>query len=378
MSTSLSLQHEPRPADFSARYKRSRQRSIAQRHRRKVHGRGALAVLGAIALPAFAQPSAWERFQIGDAGGTEATVQPMPFELAGSSFPGSAFYYLEMDSDSEVPGFGEGIRSDADSGTAVQNPNAVARPMRVDNSGIDRSRAEQCLTAAIYYEAASESDGGQRAVAQVVLNRVAHPSYPNSVCGVVFQGSERTTGCQFSFTCDGSMARKPSRMFWDRAQRIASEALSGAVYTPVGLATHYHTVQIYPYWAPSLAYLRTIGAHRFYSFKGAAGRQSSFSFAYRGAEPLPVRHTPAAVPAHAESLPDPVVIQREFDERMRQVQATLLQTGIPATPAPAPVYSREVAERGGDALFRANKLPETTGVRPEYRNSGQWIAQPSS
>jgi spore germination cell wall hydrolase CwlJ-like protein len=74
-----------------------------------------------------------------------------------------------------------------------------------------------CLTAAIYYEAASEPDDGQRAVAQVVLNRVAHPAYPKTVCGVVYQGSERGTGCQFTFTCDGALARKPSRYFWDRA-----------------------------------------------------------------------------------------------------------------------------------------------------------------
>lgn len=73
-----------------------------------------------------------------------------------------------------------------------------------------RERAEQCLAEAIYYEAGSESEDGQRAVAQVVLNRVRHAAFPNSVCGVIYQGSERTTGCQFTFTCDGSLARAPS------------------------------------------------------------------------------------------------------------------------------------------------------------------------
>jgi hypothetical protein len=375
MANSLRLHDEARPADFSARIKRSRQRSIGHRQHHKPRGRGALALLGAVALPAFAQPGGWDRFQIGDAGDAPGTVQPMPFEQAGTSFPGSAFYYLQMDT--EVPGFGEGIHSDADNAPVGTNPNAVARPMRVDNSGIDRSRAEQCLTAAIYYEAASESDDGQRAVAQVVLNRVAHPSYPGTVCGVVFQGSERVTGCQFSFTCDGSMARKPSRMFWDRAQRIAREALSGFVYAPIGLATHYHTVQIYPYWAPSLAYLRTIGAHRFYSFKGAAGRQGAFSFAYGGAEPLPVRHSPAAAPATAQETPDPVAIQRSFEAQVRTAQPGPVQAAALPAQAPAPVYSRELRERGGDSLFRADKLPEANGIKPEYRNSGQWIAQPA-
>ncbi|MFD1958893.1 cell wall hydrolase [Novosphingobium panipatense] len=85
-----------------------------------------------------------------------------------------------------------------------------------------------------------------------MLNRVAHPAYPGTVCGVVYQGSERSTGCQFSFTCDGSLARRPQPMFWERARAVARAALAGYVYAPAGLATHYHTVQVRPYWAPSL------------------------------------------------------------------------------------------------------------------------------
>jgi hypothetical protein len=130
-------------------------------------------------------------------------------------------------------------------------------------------RALQCLTEAIYYEARSESEDGQRAVAQVVLNRVRHPSYPNSVCGVVYQGSERRTGCQFSFTCDGSMGRIADGASWARAQRIAGAALRGAVYRPVGLALNYHTTAIRPYWAPSLVRQAVIGAHIFYTRPGS-------------------------------------------------------------------------------------------------------------
>ncbi len=298
----------------------------------------------------------------------------MPFEQAGMSFPGSAFYYLE--DDSSAPGFGEGIHLDGE--PAQQQDRAFARPMFVDNSGVDRSRAEQCLAAAIYYEAASEGDAGQRAVAQVVLNRVAHPSYPGSVCGVVYQGSERSTGCQFSFTCDGSLARKPGATFWNRALGIAREALSGYVYTPIGPATHYHTVQVNPYWAPSLAFLGRIGAHRFYSFKGAAGRLSTFSFAYAGAEPLPVRHRPVASIAKAEATPDPLAIQRSFDEQPRMASVAVAQKAARPESAPAPLYSRELRERGGENLFRAGNLPDSSGIKAEYRNSGRWIAQPTS
>ena len=121
-----------------------------------------------------------------------------------------------------------------------------------------------CLTQAVYYEARNQSADGQRAVAQVVLNRVRHPSYPSSVCGVVYQGSERATGCQFSFTCDGSMYRDIEPDSWDIAQEIAREALSGSVYRPVGLALNYHTTSIRPYWAPSLVRQTVVGAHIFY------------------------------------------------------------------------------------------------------------------
>src|SRR6476661_3173129 len=97
----------------------------------------------------------------------------------------------------------------------------------------DRARSLDCLTSAIYYEARSEPEDGQRAVAQVVLNRVRHPAFPSTVCGVVFQGHERKTGCQFSFTCDGSMLRPRQASAWERSRVIAAEALSGSVFAPV-------------------------------------------------------------------------------------------------------------------------------------------------
>src|SRR5438309_5062001 len=148
----------------------------------------------------------------------------------------------------------------------------------------DAQTALECLTAAIYYEARSESEGGQRAVAQVVLNRVRHPAFPKSVCGVVYQGSNRTTGCQFSFTCDGSLARGRQPGPWERARRFAEEALSGYVYDPVGLATHYHTTAIHPWWADALTKAVTIGNHIFYRWRGEWGDPKSFRRPYVGAE----------------------------------------------------------------------------------------------
>jgi spore germination cell wall hydrolase CwlJ-like protein len=124
---------------------------------------------------------------------------------------------------------------------------AVAPPFVTSNSVDDASRAAECLTAAVYYEARSQSEDGQRAVAQVVLNRVRDRAFPNSVCGVVYQGAERRTGCQFSFTCDGSMNRARELGAWDRARAVAAAALGGSVFAPVGAATSFHTTSILPW-----------------------------------------------------------------------------------------------------------------------------------
>src|SRR5690606_32916153 len=183
---------------------------------------------------------------------------------------------------------------------------------------------------------------GQRAVAQVVLNRVAHPSYPATVCGVVFQGSERRTGCQFTFTCDGSLSRRPVPAFWDRASRVARQAMAGAVYAPVGLATHYHTLAIHPYWADSLHRVTTIGAHIFYRWRGNAGQPAAFSLAYRGGEPAPVPHQRNVAPMPAAEA-DPVALARAFESGAEQSAPSMANAA--AAPRPAPVYAAEVEAR---------------------------------
>jgi spore germination cell wall hydrolase CwlJ-like protein len=150
----------------------------------------------------------------------------------------------------------------------------------------DAGRALDCLTAAVYYEARSQSLDGQRAVAQVVLNRVRSPAFPGSVCGVVYQGSHLSTGCQFSFTCDGSLLARREPSAWERAAAVARDALGGSVYAPVGTATFYHANYVSPWWAPSLTQVTTIGAHIFYRWPGTLGLASAFTRAYAGLEPL--------------------------------------------------------------------------------------------
>lgn len=325
-----------------------------------------------------------------------------PFERAGQSFPGSAFYYLDpADSGLVAPRVAEkawATQADAPA-DLVANPIAqgfsatagtgvpIARPLAV-SGGEDHYRAAQCLTAAIYYEAASEPDAGQRAVAQVVLNRVAHPAFPKTVCGVVYQGSERP-GCQFSFACDGSMARRPSREFWDRARRVANDALAGNVFASVGLSTHYHTGAVHPAWDQSMQLVDVIGAHRFYRWPGLAGRPSAFNANYRGGEPLPAPHMRVAGPAPVSDIAsDPLALARAYEQgrlaALKQAGASGPEASTaafgqaPGRRAAAPHYAPEVESRGGDALYRAGGLPAapTDTALPAYRNSGTWIAQP--
>ncbi|WP_336978875.1 cell wall hydrolase [Brevundimonas nasdae] len=160
-----------------------------------------------------------------------------------------------------------------------------ALPFVFKGSAQDRRRALRCLTQAVYYEAALEPDNGQAGVAQVVLNRVRDPNYANTVCGVVFEGAERVTGCQFSFTCDGSLSQAPVGWAWERARKVAERALNGAVAQEVGTATHYHADYVHPWWAPTVAKVTQIGAHIFYRWKGVYGETAAFRKTYNGREP---------------------------------------------------------------------------------------------
>lgn len=161
----------------------------------------------------------------------------------------------------------------------------AAQPFRLGGA-LDASRDLECLTQAAYYEARGEGRDGMRAVAQVVLNRARHPAFPKTVCGVVFQGAGRRTGCQFSFTCDGSMRGGVNRAAWNRAREVASSALSGSVYAAVGNATHFHTTGVSPGWRHALVRVNQVGDHLFYRFGGRSGSRGSFAYAARPSAPV--------------------------------------------------------------------------------------------
>ncbi|WP_324749648.1 cell wall hydrolase [Sphingomonas sp. LY54] len=154
-------------------------------------------------------------------------------------------------------------------------PNPSAAPFQLRALGEDRERAIDCLAAAMWYEAGADWEG-QRAVAQVVINRSRHPAFPKSICGVVFQGSERDTGCQFTFTCDGAMRRVPPDALWRRTRSSAAGMLEGRVFHPVGLATHYHTNWVAPYWNARMEKIAAIRTHLFFRWPGNWGRPVAF------------------------------------------------------------------------------------------------------
>ncbi len=120
----------------------------------------------------------------------------------------------------------------------------------------------------------------------MVLNRLRHPAFPKTVCGVVFEGQERVTGCQFTFTCDGALTRwTPSETMLREARARAAQALSGRVYKPVGYSTHYHTDWVVPYWQSSLDKVAAIHSHLFFRWAGWWGTPPAFNRSVASVEP---------------------------------------------------------------------------------------------
>lgn len=297
----------------------------------------------ATAVPAMAAPSLQ----------TPQAAQPLTPQLIAPMEPTA-----DRSADAEQPATDFQPATVPTFGFTAADTGPAARPFFAALGYSDRSRAQQCLAMAVYYEAASESIDGQRAVAQVVMNRVRHPTYPDNVCGVVFQGSERSTGCQFSFTCDGSLNRQPQAAAMAQARMVARAALNGYVYAPVGMATHYHTTNIYPYWASSLQTVTTIGLHRFYRWTGAAGRPAAFTASYGGGEAIPMRRPqgPGAV-ATADLMVD----------RPYRAELPIAFDNLPAAPVVVATQPSTPA---------STIRPQSGAVLEQHARSGQWLNDP--
>ena len=142
----------------------------------------------------------------------------------------------------------------------------AARPLPAH---VFSAREQQCLAAGIYFEARGEPVKGQAAVAQVILNRVRNPQYPNTICGVVYQNDNWRNRCQFSFACDGIRDRIASPAHWQTATEVAMAVTAGRIWLPgVGSATHYHATYVNPRWAHTMKRMKKIGRHIFYRTYG--------------------------------------------------------------------------------------------------------------
>jgi len=132
----------------------------------------------------------------------------------------------------------------------------------------DSARQMRCLAEAIYFEARSEPEAGQAAVAQVVLNRVRSGIYPTTVCGVVYQDRERPFACQFSFACEGKSLKVEEPTCWATATRIAEGVFKGELTDArFASAINYHAAYVRPFWAPTLKKLDRVGLHIFYAMR---------------------------------------------------------------------------------------------------------------
>ena len=220
----------------------------------------------------------------------------------------------------------------------------AARPFRMANA-LDASRDLDCLTQAVYYEARGEGGDGMKAVAQVVLNRVRHPAFPKTVCGVVFQGAARSTGCQFSFTCSGVMRGRVNQAAWNRARTVASGAMSGSVFARVGNATHFHTTAVAPGWRSSLVQVSQVGSHLFYRFGGRSGSSGAFTYAARPSGP-------AEQPRLIQASLNPVETARQACQAVAY-SLVLAQEGL-SSPAPA---AQPAATASATRLAAANPAP---------------------
>ncbi len=274
-------------------------------------------------------------------------------------------------------------------GFAEAGPGKAA-PFSFRGSSADRARARDCLALAGMAEAGG-GDGDQRAVMQVILNRVRHPAFAKTVCGVVFEGSQRPTGCQFSFTCDGSLARRYSDAAWRAARARADEMLAGAIDATVGNATHFHANYVYPWWSDKLDKVAQVGPHIFFRWRGFWGTRNALSARYGGGEPDPLRLQETALTV-ATANPLPTLMQG--GEAVRSITTELVnQTteGGDATPsspgagihfvlvspsdAPAALVDKARSLCGSEGYCRvqgwsdANNIPAKLPLTEEARRS---------
>ena len=222
-----------------------------------------------------------QRFAMVEGAGTSARLAEHTPALLDSPWLRTVEYTLERDTASSMSRYAMRDRDGAALATLVSfRPEHLKRAESLDAEA-------HCMAQAIYYESRNEPVAGQLAVAEVVSNRMRDHRYPDSACGVVFQGATRTTGCQFSFTCDGAMDRAPKGLAWEQAKEIAAHVMMNLAEDRTGGATHYHATYVDPVWSAGLIKTDKIGLHVFYRFpRGAEWAKVRSANAKRAAAPV--------------------------------------------------------------------------------------------
>ena len=229
------------------------------------------AVAATVTLPMVGQIQAEKR---ADADFREQAVRLASMEDGGVSVRTAAYapalldtpwmrtveYTLERDTGSSMSRFAMRDRDGAALSSLVSfRPEHIKRAEAI-------SAEQKCMAQAVYYESAHEPLDGQLAVAEVIANRMRDHRYPDTACGVVYQGATRTTGCQFTFTCDGALSTPPMGRNWERAKTIAAHVMMNLSVDNTGGATHYHATYVDPIWSAGLVKTDKIGMHVFYRF----------------------------------------------------------------------------------------------------------------
>lgn len=229
-------------------------------------------------------------------------------------------YSLERDPASALSQYAAFDRDKAAIGSLI----TLEVPKRTDAE--EMLRQKECLATAVYYEARSEKLAGQLGVAEVIVNRVNDHRYPNSICDVVYQGATRTTGCQFTFTCDGAMDKQPRGAKWDKAQSVAAHVMMDLNERKTGGATHYHATYVNPVWNSGLIKTSHIGLHIFYRFPrggewSVASARQSARLAQRRAGLKAV--TPAD--AATDATPENITPAEETESTVANLNASALE-----------------------------------------------------
>ncbi|MCB9962323.1 MAG: cell wall hydrolase [Hyphomonas sp.] len=254
-------------------------------------------------------------------GGTTARTEVNAPDVLDSPWLRTVEYTLERDTDSSMSRYAKRDRDGAALASLVSfRPEHLKRAESLDAE-------THCMAQAVYYESGNEPVAGQLAVAEVVSNRMRDHRYPDTACDVVFQGSTRTTGCQFTFTCDGAMKTPPMGSNWDRAKRIAAHVLMNLGEDNTGGATHYHAIYVDPVWSAGLIKTDRIGLHVFYRFpRGAEWASVQRDYGRRSSAPIV---TPAADARDLDAAAQSMLVQASAPAPK--------STGIAATAAPATV-----------------------------------------